>query len=105
MLTVQLLSLVVQIPLSQVLDVQESLYYIIHCSIYECLSQVTQCGVGQALLEGARHGGKTINRDYFLDLETEVKSRFGYSLFPRNQKDRNGVGPPKLVPPKILTCF
>lgn len=52
-LTVQLLSLVVQILFSQVLDVQEPLDNFVHGSIYEGQGQVTQGVVGQPLLERA----------------------------------------------------
>lgn len=55
---VQLLSLVVQIFLSQMLNVQEPLHYLIDSPIYECQSQVTQGVVGQTLLEGANHRDK-----------------------------------------------
>lgn len=51
--TVQLLSLVIQIFLCQMLNVQESLDYLVDCPIYECQSQVTESIVRQALLEGA----------------------------------------------------
>lgn len=49
----QLLSLVVQVFLGQVLNVQETLHDIVHRSIDEGQSQVTQSTVGKALLEGA----------------------------------------------------
>lgn len=55
---VQLLSLVVQIFLSQMLNIQEPLHYLIDSPIYKCQSQVTQGVVGQTLLEGANHRDK-----------------------------------------------
>jgi hypothetical protein len=98
MLTVQLLSLVVQIPLSQVLDVQESLYYIIHCSIYECLSQVTQCGVGQALLKGAGHGGEIVQQICFWRSSLVSVTPEVYSLGIKQTETGMGL-------PEILTCL
>lgn len=56
MFTVELLTLVVQILLRQMLNVQEPLHDVIHRPVYERQSQVTQRVVGQALLEGAAHG-------------------------------------------------
>lgn len=53
MLSVQFLPLVVQIFLSQVLDVQQTLDNLIHSAIYESLGQITQHCVGQALLKPA----------------------------------------------------
>lgn len=56
MFTVQLLSLVVQVLLGQMLDVQQTLHDIVHRAIDEGQSQVAQRAVGEALLEGAEQG-------------------------------------------------
>lgn len=61
MFTVQLLSLVVQVFLSQMLNIQEALHNLINRAVYEGESQVTQGVVRQPLLEGANHKDK--NKD------------------------------------------
>ena len=53
MFSVQLLSLVKEILLRQVLDVEQALDNLIHGAVNERQGQVAQSGVGQALLEGA----------------------------------------------------
>lgn len=58
-LTVQLLPLVVQVLLSQVLNVQKPLDNLVHGAIYEGQGQVPQGAVGQALLEGAAKARST----------------------------------------------
>ena len=53
MLTVQLLPLIIQVPLGEMLDVQQPLHDLIHGAVDERQGQVTQRGVGQTLLERA----------------------------------------------------
>ena len=43
------------------LNVQKSLDYFIHSAIYESQGQVTECVVGEALLEGANQKNKQIH--------------------------------------------
>lgn len=68
--TVQLLSLVVQILFSQMLDIQEPLDNFIHGSIYEGQSQVAQGVVRQPLLERANQSQQWIQSATFMNVMT-----------------------------------
>ena len=59
MLTVQLLPLIIQVPLGEMLDVQQPLHDLIHGAVDERQGQVTQRGVGQTLLKRAVNQGQT----------------------------------------------